>query len=177
MGQPGLASVLRGQGRGQWSSGPHDSGGRQTRKLWPCSRTMQAASRSWCGASRGLGPNLTPRFLAAARPPFARAKMRARTSSARAERKAKIPLPIGVVRSSHCRSRALSVAPRAATRSIIRMPSIMERVARSHSASTSTSRGPSVSMALSSSGRRTPSRPDSLSLKTRLQPAALRTAS
>ena len=91
--------------------------------------------------------------------------MRARSSSARAERKARMPLPMGVVRSSHCLSRALSIAPRAATRSMIRIPSIIERVARSHSASTSTSPGPSASIALSSSGRLTPSRPELLLLK------------
>ena len=39
--------------------------------------------------------------------------MRARSSSARAERKARMPFPMGVVRSSHPLSRALSIAPRA----------------------------------------------------------------
>src|SRR4029450_11557034 len=31
-------------------------------------RTMRTASRCWWAASFGLGPNLTPRFLAGARP-------------------------------------------------------------------------------------------------------------
>ena len=81
----------------------------RSRKLLPSSRTIRAASRAWCAASFGLGPNFTPRFLAAARPPFARARMRARSSSARDERNAKMPRPIGVVRSSHLRSSALKV--------------------------------------------------------------------
>jgi len=61
-----------------------------------------------------------------------------------------MPRPIGVVRSSHLRSSALKVAPRAATRSMILMPSSMDLVTRSHSASTRTSRVPSASIALSS---------------------------
>jgi hypothetical protein len=52
--------------------------------------------------------------LAAAIPPLARARMRTHSSSPKADRKARIPRPMGVVRSSHWRSRALNVAPRAA---------------------------------------------------------------
>jgi hypothetical protein len=44
--------------------------------------------------------------------------------------------PIGVVRSSHFRSSALNIAPRAATRSMILMPSSIDLVTRSHSART-----------------------------------------
>jgi hypothetical protein len=60
-----------------------------------------------------FGAKFNAPLLAAARPPLARARMRARSSSAKADRKARIPLPRGVVRSSHCRSRALKVAARA----------------------------------------------------------------
>jgi len=137
-------------GLAQWLNGRRNSCARPRAGFCPPREPYRVASRAWCTTNLGLGPNFTPRFMAAARPPFARARMRARSSSARDDRKAKMPRPIGVVRSSRFRSSALKVAPRAATRSMILMPSSMDLVTRSHAASTRTSPVPSTSIALSS---------------------------
>src|SRR5689334_17475662 len=74
--------------------------------------------------------------LAAFRPSFARLRMRCRSSSAIALRRAIKPRPSGVVRSRCGLSSTLIRAPRALMRSIRWMPSNIDLVARSHSATT-----------------------------------------
>jgi hypothetical protein len=158
----------------QWSNGRRDNGGRPHASSDPRAPSAQPPVADALRASVWVQYGS---LLAAARPPLPRASMRPRSSSARADRNARMPLPSGAVKSSHCRSKALNVAPRAATRSMIRMPSSIERAARSHSAKTNTSPGPKAPIALSSSRLFIPSRPGSFSPYTRLQPSALSEAS
>jgi hypothetical protein len=67
-----------------------------------------------------------------------RFRMRTRSSSNTAESRPRRPRPMGVVRSSALRSRTRMVAPAAWMRAMRAMLSIIERVARSHSATTNT---------------------------------------
>jgi hypothetical protein len=68
--------------------------------------------------------------------------------------------------------RTLTNAPRASTRSMIAMPSIIDLVARSHSATTNTSPVPRASMAFSSCGRSLSDLPDIFSAKITSQRSA-----
>src|SRR5215813_2547578 len=124
--------------------------------------TRSQATRRCSSVNLGLRPMCAPTLRAAARPSLARFTIRWRSSSARALRNAMKPRPIGVVRSRCGLSSTLIMAPRAWIRSMMCTPSIIERVARSHSATTSTSPLPSALIAFSSCGRTLVALPDAL---------------
>jgi hypothetical protein len=88
------------------------------------------------GGQLGFATELDASCLCRLRPPMARPTILCLSSSAIADRNAMKRRPIGVVRSKCARSSTFRRAPLALIRSISATPSSMERVARSHSATT-----------------------------------------
>src|SRR5262245_57016465 len=84
------------------------------RQLSPASRRLRASPR-WWSLSFGLRPNRVPLALAALRPSLARLRIRPRSSSAIADKKAMKPRPSGVVRSRCGGQRWLATAERCRT--------------------------------------------------------------